>query len=41
MNRLIDGYSYTTMFGRLNGTWNREMGYGLVDAYNDVLGARI
>ena len=40
MNRLIDGYSYTTVFGRLNGTWDGEMGYGLVDAYNAVLGAR-
>ena len=40
MNRFIDGYSYITVFGRLNCTWNREMGYGLVDAYNAVLGAR-
>ncbi|WP_319503784.1 hypothetical protein [Bacteroides graminisolvens] len=40
MNRVIDGYSYTTVFGRLNCTWNREMGHGLIDAYNAVLGAR-
>ncbi|MGE4308312.1 hypothetical protein [Bacteroides sp.] len=40
MNRLIDGYSYTTVSGRLNGTWNREMGHGLIDAYNAVLGVR-
>ena len=40
MNRVIDGYSYTTVSGRLNGTWNREMGHGLIDAYNAVLGAR-
>ena len=37
MNRIIDGYSYTTVSGRLNCTWNREMGYGLIDAYNAVL----
>ena len=24
----------------LIGTWNREMGHGLIDAYNAVLGAR-
>lgn len=38
--RKVGGYSYTTVSGRPNGTWNREMGYGLVDAYNAVLEAR-
>jgi|GEM_PF-1024335 len=28
----VGGYSYTTTSGRPNGTWNNEMGYGLVDA---------
>lgn len=32
----IMGYSYTTVSGRPNGTWNNEMGYGLVDAYAAV-----
>ncbi|AWK06752.1 hypothetical protein HYN56_21970 [Flavobacterium crocinum] len=29
----VGSYSYTTTAGRSNGTWNTEMGYGLVDAY--------
>ncbi|MFQ9317599.1 S8 family peptidase [Dysgonomonas mossii] len=36
----VGGYSYTTVSGRPNGTWNGEVGYGLVDAYNAVLEAR-
>ena len=31
-----DKYSYSTTTGRNNGTWNNEMGYGLVDAYTAV-----
>ncbi|WP_299090758.1 S8 family serine peptidase [uncultured Bacteroides sp.] len=38
--RKVGGYSYTTVSGRPNGIWNREMGYGLVDAYNAVLEAK-
>ncbi len=33
----IGGYSYTTNAGRSNGTWNNQMGYGLIDAYQAVL----
>ncbi|WP_051590737.1 S8 family serine peptidase [Flavobacterium daejeonense] len=29
-------YSYSTVLGRVNGTWNNQMGYGLVDAYEAV-----
>jgi subtilisin family serine protease len=32
-----DLYSYTVSGGRPNGTWNNQMGYGLVDAYQAVL----
>ncbi len=32
----VGGYSYTLTAGRPNGTWNNEMGYGLVDAYAAV-----
>ena len=28
----IGGYAYAKTFGRNNGTWNNEMGYGLIDA---------
>jgi hypothetical protein len=28
-----DTYTYQTTQGKPNGTWNNEMGYGLVDAY--------
>ena len=30
----VGGYSYTNTVGRNNGTWNDEMGYGLIDAYS-------
>lgn len=33
-------YSYTTQSGRSNGTWNDQMGYGLVDAYAAVIKAK-
>jgi subtilisin family serine protease len=32
----VGGYSYQTTSGRPNGTWNNEMGYGLIDAYAAV-----
>ncbi len=32
----VGGYSYVTTSGRPNGTWNNEMGYGLLDAFNAV-----
>ncbi len=32
----VGGYSYSTTTGRSNGTWNNEMGYGLVNAYAAV-----
>ena len=32
----VGNYSYTQNTGRSNGTWNNEMGYGLVDAYAAV-----
>ncbi|WP_309280873.1 S8 family serine peptidase [Fluviicola sp.] len=32
----VGGYGYTPTSGRPNGTWNNEMGYGLVDAYAAV-----
>ncbi len=35
----IGGYSYTTTTGRSNGTWNNEMGYGLVDAFGALQAA--
>lgn len=35
----VGGYSYTTTTDRTNGTWNIEMGYGLVDAYDAVMEA--
>lgn len=35
----VGGYSYTTTQGRTNGTWDDEMGYGLLDAYNAVIKA--
>lgn len=31
-----DLYTYSTIIGHPNGTWNNEMGYGLVDAYAAV-----
>ncbi len=33
----VGGYSYQNTAGRPNGTWNNEMGYGLVDAHAAVL----
>jgi subtilisin family serine protease len=35
----VGGYSYQNTAGRDNGTWNNEMGYGLVDAYAAVMKA--
>lgn len=35
----VGGYSYATVAGRSNGSWNSEMGYGLVDAYAAVQAA--
>lgn len=32
----VGGYSYTVTPGKPNGTWNDQMGYGLVDAYAAV-----
>lgn len=32
----VGGYAYQTTSGRPNGTWNNEMGYGLIDAYAAV-----
>jgi len=34
--RKVGGYNYQITLGRPNGTWNEEMGYGLVDAYRAV-----
>jgi subtilisin family serine protease len=34
-----DLYTYSTTSGHPNGTWNNEMGYGLVDAYAAVQAA--
>lgn len=35
----VGSYYYTTQSGRPNGTWNNEMGYGLVDAHAAVFAA--
>lgn len=35
----VGGYSYTTTTGRPNGTWNNEMGYGLINAYDALVAA--
>lgn len=32
----VGGYTYNTTPGKPNGTWNNQMGYGLVDAYAAV-----
>ena len=32
----VGSYTYQSTAGRLNGSWNNEMGYGLVDAYAAV-----
>lgn len=34
--RKIGNYSYVTTSGRTNGTWNNEMGYGVLDAFAAV-----
>ncbi len=36
----VGGYAYTTIGNRPNGTWQDEVGYGLVDAYASVLMAQ-
>lgn len=35
--RKVGNYNYTLTAERENGTWNNEMGYGLVDAYAAIL----
>lgn len=40
-SRKVGGYNYQTTTGRPNGTWNNEMGYGLVDAYAAVQAAAL
>lgn len=35
----VGSYNYSTTIGHPNGTWNNEMGYGLVDAYAAVMAA--
>lgn len=35
----VGGYTYQTTTGRPNGTWNNQMGYGLVDAFAAVQAA--
>jgi len=37
----VGSYSYTTTTGRPNGTWNNEMGYGLIDAHAAVIAAQL
>ncbi|MCR5049551.1 MAG: S8 family serine peptidase [Paludibacteraceae bacterium] len=36
----VGNYSYEPHSGRTNGTWNKKMGYGLVDAYKAVSKAK-
>jgi len=36
----VGGYNYTTTVGKLNGTWNTEMGHGRLNALNAVLRAK-
>jgi subtilisin family serine protease len=38
--RKVGGYTYSAVSGRPNGTWNDEVGYGLVDAYEAVMEAK-
>lgn len=38
--RKIGNYSYSIVSNRLNGSWNRYMGYGLVDAAAAVQAAQ-
>ncbi|MDD3721997.1 MAG: S8 family serine peptidase, partial [Lutibacter sp.] len=35
----VGGYNYTNTSNRPNGTWNNEMGYGLIDAFGAVQAA--
>jgi subtilisin family serine protease len=37
----VGTYAYQTTTGRPNGTWNNQMGYGLVDAYAAVMAATL
>ncbi len=37
----VGGYTYSTTIGRPNGTWNSEMGYGLIDAHAALLEAEL
>jgi thermitase len=37
----IGSYNYATISGRTNGTWNNEMGYGLINAYAAVSAANL
>ena len=37
--RKVGGYTYSNTNGKPDGTWNVQMGYGLVDAYAAVLEA--
>ena len=37
----VGGYNYQNTYTRPNGTWNNEMGYGLVDAYKALQKATI
>jgi subtilisin family serine protease len=35
----VGGYSYTTVAGQANGTWNNEMGYGRINTFRALQGA--
>lgn len=36
----LDGYSFYSTPGRPNGTWNEQVGYGLLDAFAAVVAAK-
>jgi len=36
----VGGYNYNLLYGYVNGAWNNEMGYGLVNAYEAALAAK-
>jgi hypothetical protein len=36
VNNIIDPFTYSSIAGRPNGTWNNKVGYGLLDAYAAV-----